>query len=445
MRATTLRGRLALVVLGATAVWLTVLAVAFNVALAARLRGQADELLRTRATAVAATVQAGADGRLTVREPADDAALDVGIWIYQGSAAIERPPASDGTRRAADRLAGHHGGYADTTGEHPARLYALPVSAGGRQVGTVVAFVALAPYAGTAHAALVGSVGLALFALTGAYLMTRAAVDRALRPVHRMSAQAARWSTDAAPRRFGTARRPAELTDLAGNLDQLLDALAAALRHEQRLTAELSHELRTPLARVIAETDWLTARPRTTTEQAAAHTAIGDSAAAMWRICDTLLTDARARTVRGRDRCDTAAVARELAAELRPAVPPTTVTGAANAGVPTELLRRILAPLLDNATRYARSRVTVACAYDSGRCTLTVTDDGPGIPGTVGAAVFEPGRRADPADGHPGAGLGLALARRLARAADGDLTLADPGGRNGSGATFVITLPAADG
>jgi signal transduction histidine kinase len=72
---------------------------------------------------------------------------------------------------------------------------------------------------------------------------------------------------------------------------------------------------------------------------------------------------------------------------------------------------------------------------------VTVADDGPGVPEAVGAAVFEPGRRADPADGHDGAGLGLALARRLARAAGGDIELAPrTNGRGGAG--FVVTLPA---
>ncbi|MCW2940763.1 MAG: hypothetical protein JWN00_3748, partial [Actinomycetia bacterium] len=50
---------------------------------------------------------------------------------------------------------------------------------------------------------------------------------------------------------------------------------------------------------------------------------------------------------------------------------------------------------------------------------------------------FEAGRRADPQDGHDGAGLGLALARRLARSAGGDLTLAPSAG----GARFLLTLP----
>ena len=84
------------------------------------------------------------------------------------------------------------------------------------------------------------------------------------------------------------------------------------------------------------------------------------------------------------------------------------------------------------------ARVTVTGrAVDVG-VDLTVTDDGPGVPAEHRSGVFEPGRRADPTDGHDGAGLGLALAHRLAVAAGGCLEL----GENGPGAAFVVHLPA---
>jgi signal transduction histidine kinase len=69
---------------------------------------------------------------------------------------------------------------------------------------------------------------------------------------------------------------------------------------------------------------------------------------------------------------------------------------------------------------------------------LDVRDDGPGVPAGAEEAVFEPGHRLVPDDGHDGAGLGLPLARRLARAAGGDVTCtAGPGGR------FTVRLPRA--
>ncbi|MFE1961110.1 ATP-binding protein [Streptomyces sp. NPDC059479] len=80
----------------------------------------------------------------------------------------------------------------------------------------------------------------------------------------------------------------------------------------------------------------------------------------------------------------------------------------------------------------------IECAAVAGTVRVTVADDGPGVPEEFRDSLFEPGRRATPGDGHDGAGLGLALARRLARAAGGDIAL-DTGR---AGARFTVTLPA---
>ncbi|MEV7907878.1 HAMP domain-containing sensor histidine kinase, partial [Streptomyces anulatus] len=427
------------------AVWVVLLTGAFNLFLSARLGGQADEMLRTRAAAVAATLETRPDGGIVVHEPADDRALDTGVWIYQGSRAIERPKAPWQLQRQADRLAGHGETFAESAGPYPSRLYALPVpdQAGrGGQAGTVVASVDLDPYRTTARAALISSAAFGPALLGAVYLVTRAIVGRALRPVAEMSAQAARWSERDAAERFGMTGRPDELASLAGNLDELLDRLAAVLRHERRQSAELSHELRTPLARIVAETDWLTARRRDAAGQRASHAAIASAAATMQRICETLLSEARTRSAPVPGRCALPDLAHELArrcAEEHPKAPHVVVHGtAATAGVAATVAERILAPLLDNARRYAVRTITVECAQVDGGVQVVVADDGPGVPADVGPAVFEPGRRADPADGHDGAGLGLALARRLARAVGGDIHLAT----GTKGARFVVSLPA---
>jgi signal transduction histidine kinase len=73
---------------------------------------------------------------------------------------------------------------------------------------------------------------------------------------------------------------------------------------------------------------------------------------------------------------------------------------------------------------------------------FTVEDDGPGVPSRERETIFEPGRRGSAANPTPsanGAGLGLALSRRLARAVDGDVEARDAE----AGARFVIRLPAA--
>jgi signal transduction histidine kinase len=105
-----------------------------------------------------------------------------------------------------------------------------------------------------------------------------------------------------------------------------------------------------------------------------------------------------------------------------------------------DLLVRMVQPLVDNARRYGRSAVDVSVAQVGSSAEIEVADDGPGVTAEELERIFEPGMRGSAgrtADG--GAGLGLALARRLARSVGGDITAgADvPGGR------FTLRLPLA--
>src|SRR5205823_14521098 len=108
-------------------------------------------------------------------------------------------------------------------------------------------------------------------------------------------------------------------------------------------------------------------------------------------------------------------------------------------GVEQVLLERLLSPIVENAGRYARRRVELTGGPVDRCIRVLVADDGPGVPPADRDAVFAPGWRGTPEDGHAGAGLGLALARRLAETAGGRVTVL-PGG---TGARFAIDLPMA--
>jgi signal transduction histidine kinase len=95
--------------------------------------------------------------------------------------------------------------------------------------------------------------------------------------------------------------------------------------------------------------------------------------------------------------------------------------------------------VVENAVRHARRVVVVSATAGLDGIRLLVTDDGPGVAPGLHEAVFEAGWRGDSGDGHDGAGLGLALARRLAEAAGGSLHVDGDGGPGG--ARFVIDLP----
>jgi len=98
----------------------------------------------------------------------------------------------------------------------------------------------------------------------------------------------------------------------------------------------------------------------------------------------------------------------------------------------------VLQPLVENACRYGSSWARVSIDRRGAKIVYLVEDDGPGVAEEERESIFEPGVRGIAADGSSanGAGLGLALARRLARTASGDVAANPDGG-------FVVSLPAA--
>ncbi len=436
-----LRNRLALVALLSTGAWVLVLTAVFNLLLTAQLSRQADDVLRTRAAAVASTVLVADDGSVSLREPPNDEALDAGVWVFAGSTVLEQPRASPTATAQASRMALRGGpSFRDVAGSPTVRLHVRPLRHDGARVGAIVVETSLEPYRRPSRAALVGSVLLAMLVLVGAFAATRQVVRRALVPVSEMAEQAARWSAHDVGQRFGDDPRPDELRDLAGSLDAVLDRIGSVLRHEQQLAAEISHELRTPLAVISTETELLLSGERDEDERRRAHRAIADTADRMSTLLDALLAQAAQDVTEAPGSCVVAPVAEQVLASTGPS--PTTydvqVPADLEVGVTGDVLARILMALVGNAMRYADGRVTVDAVRAGHEVRIRVRDDGPGVPAAFRADVFEPGRRAEPGDGHPGAGLGLALARRLARAAGGDITL-----DGDAGSEFVVVLPPA--
>ncbi|RZU36665.1 signal transduction histidine kinase [Streptomyces sp. BK022] len=436
----TLRGRLSLVALTTAALLMLVLTVAFNAVTQHRLQHQADDELRTRAAAVATTIDTTGTS-VRVLETSHDALLDTNVWIYAGGRLLEEPPNAGRLTRVADALAGRGGRRCVTADvDGPLRLCAQPVSGDGSEAMVITA-LDLSPYRSSADTLLLGSLTLDVVMLACTYALTRLAVGRALRPVRTMTDQATQWSAVTSAERFGHTRHPAELARLGTSLDAILDRIRTLLRHERRLTGELSHELRTPLSRIIAELDWWRAHPRTAGQTHATHKVIAEAAQSMRTICDTLLDDARDGTLTAPGTAEVLPTLHRLT-EVLDASSHLTVADDGpplKAGVPPALLERIVSPLLVNACRYAHSEIAVRAYRAPDGVRVDVIDDGPGVPPAFAGQLFEPGRRADPGDGHGGAGLGLPLARRLARSAGGEVTY-DPA--HAPGARFVVSLPA---
>lgn len=106
--------------------------------------------------------------------------------------------------------------------------------------------------------------------------------------------------------------------------------------------------------------------------------------------------------------------------------------------------RVILENLLDNARKYGKGTPTVVTARAEGAWVhLDVSDGGEGFEPEIGAQLFEPYERGTAGQKRHGTGLGLYIARSLARSMKGDLTAKSPG--RGKGATFTLSLRKATG
>ena len=434
-----LRRRLLLVVVAAVAVAVCGLVVAFDLVLDHSLQRDADTLVRTRAIAELGTLRVTAN-EVREDETPNDATPAAGIWVFSNGRAIEKPRASALVQAGARKAAAHPFQYSEIPSADQ-RLYAVPVSFHGKRVGTIVAATSLAPYEESRRTALIGSLVFAFVVLGLVVAASWWLLAHALQPVVRMTRQAAAWSERDLDKRFALGEPTDELTELAATLDALLDRLANTLRHEQRFSAELSHELRTPLARVIGEAELALRRDREAGEYRAALELILVNAQQLARTVDALVAAARHElgTLRGSaDAYDVAASAvkagisaageRELTVRVKPPSQPLRV------GVDGDFGERILQPVIENACRYGRSAVSVSIDRHDGTVAYLVEDDGPGVAHDERETIFEPGRRGRAGgDGSLGAGLGLALARRLARSVAGDVVATGEG--------FRITLP----
>ena len=446
-----LRTRLTLSALVGAAAMLAVLVTAFNLVLDARLRADRDNVLGERAAAVLRDLGT-VNGRLSVLEAPDQGAVDTQTWIFAGERALEQPAGVDPRTQAAARALMGAGRTFRTVEAASTRLAAIPVTQGGRRLGTVVIAASLAPYRSTARSALLGSVALGLLTLAAVVALSRWLVGRALRPVARMTAEAADWSEHDLSRRFYAGKPHDELTRLAFVFDGLLTRLGQSLRREQSLTAEISHELRTPLAKILAETELASGGGASASSaQAPQQTlaVIAGHAEQLQRVLETLLASARAGLPGPSAASDAREVALRAFEPIRERATPRGIelelrcAGPVRVAVAGDLLERIIAPLLENAARYARARITVVIRTADGSTLIEVNDDGPGVDPSERELIFEPGFRsaadAAAAGEHRGAGLGLALVRRLAHSVGGEVEARE----SSAGARFLVRLPAA--
>ncbi|QZQ54031.1 HAMP domain-containing histidine kinase [Curtobacterium sp. TC1] len=487
LRTTSLRLRTVVAIVVLLAVLLAGLAVAVEVLLGIRLRAQAEDRLRDRASAAAALVgtvdaedladRLSAQG-LSVRIVGPDGgAVDAGPTPDQLRTG---PPDPGGLPATVPRGSGLVGGTAPTAAATPtttadgATISSSTVREGdgvltlvsrlddGTRITLTVGtrdvqdtLVQLGWVMGGASAAFLG------VAVLGVVLVVR----RSLRPLDEMATTARSIAGGDRGRRLRPSRQDTEIGRVAVAMDEMLDAVEGAEREavaaEGRVRSFLSdaaHELRTPVAGVRAAADTLVrgVGDVATREVLAVHVVRQADRAA--RLVEDMLTMARLDRGIELDRrpVDLGAVLVAEGDRLRLRLPSVALEVVVPerpvcADVDAERLAQVVANLVDNAARAAgpAGRIVVSLDDRGAGPVVRVEDDGPGIPVQDRVRVFDRLVRLEAArDARSGgAGLGLPIARGIAEAHGGSLQHAEDGGGHEvgllGGAVFELRLPAA--
>ena len=470
LRTGSLRTRTVLAVLALLAVLLVALSLTVQAILGAQLRQQIQDRLADRASAAAALVGVLDDDALADRLSAQGVA--VRITSPDGGAVSARPGRDPlgATLPGPDPL-GDAPGSVSTPATPRADAVTVASSSVSSSDGGITLRSDLSDGTVLQLSAGTGSVEDTLASLRGILAITSLAVlalaavalvvvvRRTLRPLEDMTGVARSIGRGDRGRRLRPTRPTTELGRTATAFDEMLDDLEHAERQalaaEARMrafVADAAHELRTPVAGIRASADALVRADPSDEERERLSVHVVREAIRAGRLVDDMLTMARldeGLSVAGRPVPVPPAVEAAVA-QQRARTPGTRVVAEVRSAPPAvradpDRLAQILDNLLQNAARYAASEVRVeAEPADAGSVRITVADDGPGVPDADRERIFDRLVRLD--DGrdrqHGGAGLGLPIARALARAQGGDLVClpAVPG----AGARFRLTLPVVD-
>jgi signal transduction histidine kinase len=280
--------------------------------------------------------------------------------------------------------------------------------------------------------------GIALIFSTVCITVGASQFRAGLRPFNRLRQQLLALRDGSKLRIEGT--YPTEVQPLVNDLNSLLEHREQTVKRALAKAGDLAHGLKTPLAVLHQEAD----RAEAAGQHETAST-ISNQVERMRRQVDYHLAQARA-TAPG--------TVPTAPCPLLPSVQGLTRTLLriyTDRGVAIEVevsaehsirgqredLEEMLGNLLDNACKWAKSRVKIKSVQESGAVLITVDDDGPGLPASMRDQVLQRGIRAD--ESAPGSGLGLAIVRDLVELYGGTVTLSDsPAG----GLRATLRLPS---
>lgn len=274
---------------------------------------------------------------------------------------------------------------------------------------------------------------------------------KALRPVHAIATAAEEITADRLDRRLPVPVVEDEIGRLTKVLNAMIDRLDNSFRQAVRFSADASHELKTPLTVLRTSIEDLLDSPTLSEADRSGVAGLLEQTLRLSSVTESLLLLSRADAghlqldLESTNVCEIIRACAEdarILAESREIQIEENLPSALYARVDAGRLTQVLLNLLDNAIKYNLDRglVKIAAGADPAKKFLWITigNTGQEIRPEIAPQLFERFFREDTQAGVPGHGLGLSLARELARAHGGDITLA----QSGDGWTeFRITLP----
>jgi signal transduction histidine kinase len=275
----------------------------------------------------------------------------------------------------------------------------------------------------------------------------------ALRPVVLLTEAAERIGADRPDERLPVPAARDEIARLTEVLNRSFHRLQSALRAEARFSSDASHQLKTPLAVLRTALEERRGRPETTEPEREEINQLLRQTRRLSSLVEDLLVLAQADAGRLRLEAAPLALPESIAEQLDDLDAQCAARGLALAqewerGLTgfgdARRLAVIFQNLAENAVKYATAPGTVAVngRREADRVVISVTNPAPPIPEDVRAPIFERFHRGGRGEDVAGHGLGLNLARVLARAQGGDVWLAHS---DETGTCFAFCLPAAPG
>jgi signal transduction histidine kinase len=276
-----------------------------------------------------------------------------------------------------------------------------------------------------------------------------AAVGRALRPVEQIRKRAATIGASDLQERVPVPSSHDEIERLAVTMNQMLGRLEDSAQRQRRFIGDASHELRSPLSAMRAQVDVALTHPEATDRHDVLST-VQHHTERMTQLIDDLLFLARADEAGLTSTTETVDLDELVLAEVHRLRAHGSVrielvaTDAARAAGSRRDLTRLLRNLGDNALAHARTTVAIGLSATDRDATISVSDDGSGVPPEERLRIFLRFARMDDARarlrGGAGAGLGLSIARQIVDAHGGEISV-DESPQFGHGARFLVRLP----